>query len=85
MTMASVQLFYSQRLGIYSDVSPPLKFKLAIAPLIMMQNVGILATWAFISLLMRGYVFLFVAGAFVSVYFLLETLLLGWDIQGPIL
>jgi hypothetical protein len=42
LTFASSKLFYSQRLGRFSDVDPPLKNLAVVSLFIFLQNVGFL-------------------------------------------
>ena len=81
LTLGSIQLFYSQRLGIYSDITPPIFNKVVMVPFIMIQNLGILAAWVFFSLVFKGYVFILGALAILADYVVLETALFGWDMS----
>ena len=65
MTLSSTgcALYFSQRLGSYSDLSPELRFKLLVMPLIALNCLASLVSWAVVTVFLNGYA-LFIALAY---------------------
>ena len=72
LIISSARLFFSQRLGIYSDPDPPLFNIILISPLVVVQSFGILSCWVIVAAyLLEKIVFcvaVVVAVAFAAVY-----------------
>ena len=81
LTLSSAKLFYSQRLGRYADVDPPMKNLACIFPLILIQNIGFLIIWIVISAYLQGYAVLCVLFVMVVVCMALKLTNLYSEIE----
>ena len=79
LTFSSIKLFYSHRLGIYSDSDPPLKNLLLISPLIVLQNFGILTCWVFIAAYLKEFILICVIFVMAMSYVAVQTFIFKWN------
>jgi ankyrin repeat protein len=84
-TLSSLKLFFSQRLGRYSDSDPPLlKSILIVAPFIVLQNFGILCCWVFIAAYLQGWILICIPVAMLSVYIFLQVFIFKCNLSTQI-
>jgi len=74
LTMASVKLFYSQRLGIFADVDPSLKMILFVFPLILLQIMGPMFSLVLLATYFKALVILFVIFFILTQFFVIKCL-----------
>ncbi len=74
--MASVKLFYSQRLGIFADVDPSLKMILIVLPLILLQMMGPILSLVLLSTYFKALVILIVLFFILTQYLVMKCMYL---------
>ena len=79
LTLSSVRLFYFQRLGSYSDKDLPIFNMVLIFPFIVLQNIGILATWTIITAYVRLCIIVCISINMIVVFLALQTFVFRWD------
>jgi hypothetical protein len=71
LTYSSVKLYYSQRLGRYSDIDPPIKNIFFVIPLILLQNLAFISVWVVITAYLEVYTLLCVLSVMFVVFIII--------------